>query len=196
MSAGKRILVGTVGYHNLRNHSIGPLLLPKLQRLPWPAGVQVEELNWGPVAVAQRLQAENPPFDRIVLVGARPGNQTEGTITLYRWEGGLPPAHEVQARIGEAISGVISVDNLLIVGEYFGAWPQHVYWIAIAPGRQQSGPQPTPRMAAQVPRILEMTFEAALSDPGASLDGVPLEGQQLGLETLAAELGPALSRDR
>ena len=43
----KRILIGTVGYHNLRNHSIDPVLLPQLQKMDWRDGVDVEEMNWG-----------------------------------------------------------------------------------------------------------------------------------------------------
>ncbi len=43
----KKTFIGTVGYHNLRNHSIGPALLPQLQKMQWPEGVDVDELNWG-----------------------------------------------------------------------------------------------------------------------------------------------------
>ncbi len=45
----KRIFNGTVGYHNLRNHSMGPALLPQLKKMQWPEGVDVDELNWGPM---------------------------------------------------------------------------------------------------------------------------------------------------
>ncbi len=49
----KKIFIGTVGYHNLRNHSIGNALLPQLQKMHWSAGVDVDELNWGPIAIVQ-----------------------------------------------------------------------------------------------------------------------------------------------
>ncbi len=180
MSAPGRILVGTVGYHNLRNHSIGPILLPKLRRLSWPPGVEVEELNWGPVAVAQRLQAERPPFDRIVLIGARPGELEEGTITPYRWEGGVPEPEELQARMGEAVSGVISVDNLLVVGQHRDVWPSEVYLIDVAPGLgQEEGPEPALRIKARIPRILRLARETALSPQNGDIDWVPLRGDEL-----------------
>ncbi len=52
----KKIFIGTVGYHNLRNHSIGPALLPQLQKMNWAEGVELDELNWRPIAIVQKFQ--------------------------------------------------------------------------------------------------------------------------------------------
>jgi hypothetical protein len=51
----KKTFIGTVGYHNLRNHSIGPALLPKLQKMQWNEGVDVDEFNLGPIATVQKF---------------------------------------------------------------------------------------------------------------------------------------------
>ncbi len=62
----KKIFIGTIGYHNLRNHSIGPALLPQLQKMQWPEGVDVDELNWGPIAIVQKFQSLPTPYDRVI----------------------------------------------------------------------------------------------------------------------------------
>lgn len=60
----KKIFIGTVGYHNLHNHSIGTaLLLPQLQKMNWASVVEVDELNWGPIAIIQKFQSLPTPYD-------------------------------------------------------------------------------------------------------------------------------------
>jgi len=63
-----RVLVGGVGYRLLRDLSLGPLLMDRLQLEKWPEGVEIEDLSYGPVGVMHNLDAR-PPYDRIVLVG-------------------------------------------------------------------------------------------------------------------------------
>jgi len=65
----KKTLIGTVGYHILGNHSMPPMLFHHLKEMEWPEGVKVDELNWGPVAVVQMFEAENPPFERVLRSG-------------------------------------------------------------------------------------------------------------------------------
>lgn len=155
------VLVGAVGYHNLTNFSIGPLLLPELQRMEWPDGFRVEELNWGPIAVVQELQAR-PPLDRVVLLGARPSSLPEGRMTCYRWRGGLPEPDEIQARIAEAVTGVISLDNLLVIGQHFKVWPAEVFVVDVAPGAQACGNRLRPAVQAHVPSVLQAVRNLAL----------------------------------
>ena len=84
----RSVFVGTVGYHFLRDYSIGPKLLPQLQAMPWREGVTVDECNWGPVAVVQQFQAMVQPFERVVLLTASDRGKAAGAITLLRWRGG------------------------------------------------------------------------------------------------------------
>ena len=116
----KKVFIGTIGYHNLRNHSIGPALLPQLQKMNWKEGVEVDELNWGPIAIVQKFQSLPTPYDRVILLAAieRPGRKI-GDITVYKWMGNLPAEELIQRCVGDAVTGIISVENLLIIGEYF-----------------------------------------------------------------------------
>ncbi|MEO5673774.1 MAG: hypothetical protein ABIQ74_03940 [Chitinophagales bacterium] len=164
----KKILIGTVGYHNLRNHSIGPVLLPELKKLQWPQGVELDEMNWGPIAIVQKFQSLSAPYDRVVLLAAieRP-NRTTGEFTVYRWMGGLPDEEMIQACIGDAVTGVISVENLLIIGEHFKIWPNEVFVIDVEPGPEQAGEEFTPEVKAIIPEVISYVREISFAnDPG------------------------------
>lgn len=164
----KKILIGTVGYHNLRNHSMGPVLLPELKRLQWPQGVELDEMNWGPIAIVQKFQSLSTPYDRVVLLAAieRP-NRTTGEFTVYRWMGGLPDEVMIQACIGDAVTGVISVENLLIIGEHFKIWPDEVFVIDVEPGPEQAGEEFTPEVKEIIPEVISSIREISFAnDPG------------------------------
>jgi hydrogenase maturation protease len=128
-----RALIGGVGYSYLRDGSVGPTVVTELARESWPDGVLVEDLSYGPIAVMQRLQDVDPPFDRLVLVAAVARGRLPGTVTAYRWDRRLPDDAEVQARVAEAVTGVISLDNLLAVVGFFGALPREVAVVEVEP---------------------------------------------------------------
>jgi len=128
-----RTLIGGVGYSYLRDGSVGPTVAAELARDPWPDGVLVEDLSYGPIAVMQRLQDVDPPFDRLILVAAVTRGRPAGTITAYRWNRRLPDEVEIQARVAEAVTGVISLDNLLAVVGFFDALPREVAIVEIEP---------------------------------------------------------------
>ena len=150
------MLVGTVGYQILRNHSIGPILLPHLSGLDWPAGVSVDELNWGPIAIVQQFEAMEVPYDRVILLTAieRTGRQI-GDINIFKWEGSLPDEKQIQACVGDAATGVISVENLLVIGQYFKIWPKEVFLVDVEPGPETAGEHLTEEVAVLVPQVIQ-----------------------------------------
>lgn len=151
----KKIFIGTVGYHNLRNHSIGPALLPQLQKMKWAEGVDIDELNWGPIAVVQKFQSLPTPYERVILISAleRPGRQI-GDITVFQWQGKLPDEEMIQRCIGDAVTGVISVENLLIIGEYFKIWPKEIVVVDVEPGPEEAGEELTTEVQQAIPDII------------------------------------------
>lgn len=179
----QRVLVGTIGYHNLRDYSIGPKLLPQLRAINWPPGVDVDELNWGPIAIVQHFESLPEPYDRVVILTAKPYGQPAGTITLCRWQGGLPSAEEIQERISEAVTGVISLDNLLVIGEHFDIWPDEVIVVNVEPGPEEAGDTFTRAVEAVVPTVLSTVRRAVLED----LESLPplseIRGNRLGITT-------------
>ena len=159
-----RTLIGGVGYSYLRDGSLGPLVVEELAREPWPDGVAVENLSYGPIAVMQRLQDADPPFDRLVLIAAIRRGRPPGTATVYRWDGQLPDAAEIQARVAEAVTGVISLDNLLVITGFFNALPSDVLVVEVEPEDEGWG------------EGLSAAIEAVRGDAAGTVRALALDG--------------------
>lgn len=152
-----RVLVGGVGYRFLRDESLGPYLADTLAAEA-RGGVEVEDLSYGPVAVSQNL-LERPPYDRLVLVGAVRRGRPPGTIDRYRWDRVLPDGDEIQARVAEAVTGVISLDNLLVVCGALGGLPGDVRVVEVEPaGEEGWGEGFSPDLEARLPEIVEAVW--------------------------------------
>lgn len=151
----KKVFIGTVGYHNLCNHSVGPILLPQLQKTNWGPGVEVDELNWGPIAIVQKFQSLSFFYDQVILLSAieRAGRKT-GEISIFKWLGKLPDEDLIQRCIGDAVTGVISVENLLIIGEYFKIWPPQTFFVDMEPGPERAGENLTEEMVEGIPDLI------------------------------------------
>lgn len=154
------VLVGGVGYRNLRDESLGPYVADTLAERARD-GIEVEDLSYGPVQISHNLQ-DRPPYDRLVLVGAVRRGRPPATIERYRWNRVLPPPEEIQARVAEAVTGVISLDNLLIVCEALGGLPDEVRVIEVEPASDEGwGEGFSPELEAKLPQILELAWTSA-----------------------------------
>ena len=179
----KKTFIGTVGYHNLRNHSIGPALLPKLQKMKWVNGVELDELNWGPIAIVQKFQSLPIPYDRVILIAAieRPERKV-GDITVYKWMGKLPDEELIQRCVGDAVTGVISVENLLIIGEHFKIWTGETFVVDIEPGSEEAGEDFTEEMQQAIPDLILTLQNLTKETPTESINFKPMYGDTLIVE--------------
>lgn len=127
-----RTIIGIVGYYGfIRGYPLGPELMERLRALPLPNGVEIREMNWGPVAIVQEFQACDDKPDCVVLVGALDRGLAAGTVSCRHWIGGTIDAARVQRRMFEAVTGIISLDNLLVIGAHFGVWPPQTYTVEL-----------------------------------------------------------------
>jgi hydrogenase maturation protease len=162
-----RVLIGGVGYRNLRDHSFGVLATDALAAREWPDHVSVEDVSYNPIAFVQRL--EDDPRERrfglAILIGAvtRPGREP-GTLVVYRWDNALPDAERIQGSVSEAVTGVIALDNTLIVGRQFAALPRDVVVIEAEPAWQEFGDELSPAVARVLDRACDVAARLAL-DP-------------------------------
>lgn len=178
MSAGARTptrtLIGGVGYPDLRDFSLGPLVAERLAGEPWPPEVSVENLSYNPVAVVHRLQEADPPFGRLVLVGAVRRGRRPGCLVAYRWDRALPGAEEVQERVAEAVTGVISLDNLVLVTAALGAAPEEVVVVEVEPEVEAAGDELTEAVRRAAERAGDLVRSLAAAASGAT--GLPAAG--------------------
>jgi hydrogenase maturation protease len=154
-----RVLVAAVGYRNLRDLSAGPLLLEQLRAMQWPPNVDVEDLSFGAIHVLHWLQECDHPFGAAVFVAGIRRGRPPGTVTRVEWRSPTISAEAVQERIAEAVTGVISLDTLLIVLGYFEALPQHVTLIEIEPRDEDWGPELSPPVRAALGKTSQLIQE-------------------------------------
>jgi hydrogenase maturation protease len=164
-----KILVAGVGYQFLRDLSVGPALVPMLRELSWPEHVEIEDLSFGPIAVVQRFEDRTEPYQRIVVVSSVERGREPGRVYCYRWSGELPNEAEIQARIGEAVTGVISLDNLLVIAEHFGVLPEDVFVVEVEPEDTGWGDGFTPRVEASLSEMIE-TVRRLATEPSVAGD--------------------------
>ncbi len=151
-----RVLIGGVGYRYLRDGAVGVYITDRLAAAA-TNGVEIEDLGYHPVGFTQNLQ-DRPIYDRIVLVGAVARGREPGTVTAYRWDHALPSQQEIQERVSESVTGVISLDNLLIVTEAFGAFPEDVRVVEIEPADEGWGEGFSPTIEAKLEEIEEAVW--------------------------------------
>jgi hydrogenase maturation protease len=149
-----RILIAGIGYSQLRDNSFGPILIAQLQKLEWSQGIDVEDLSYGPIGVMHGLD-ERPPYEKIVFVAAVNRGRTPGGIYCYSWNHELPQPDEIQARVAEAVTGVISLDNLLVIATYFKKLPADVMVIEVEPADEGWGDGLTIEVEAAIPAIVQ-----------------------------------------
>jgi hydrogenase maturation protease len=175
-----RVIVGGVGYRNLRDHSVGVEVADRLEAQTWPDDVVVEDLSYNPIAVVQRLEDEPPErrFERAVVVGAveRDG-RLPGTVSAYRWDGKLPGDDEIQRAVTEAVTGVIALDNTLVVARHFGALPDEIVVVEVEPAVHEFGDTFSDTVASVFDAVCALVSKLATDDGAvARLPRAPLGG--------------------
>ncbi len=129
-------LIGAIGYRNLRDHSAAFEVLDRLAAGGVGADVVLEDVSYNPIAVVQWLESldEDARFSRVVLVsGITRASRAPGEVTIRQWDHILPSNDLIQQAVSEAVTGIISLDNTLIIAEYFKALPAAVTIVEIEP---------------------------------------------------------------
>lgn len=175
---GLRAVIGGVGYRNLRDHSLGIVMSDELEALANPPALQVEDLCYGPVAVAQWFLDE-ANVNRAVFITAiaREDGRPPGTICAYRWDHVLPDDEDIQRCVVDAVTGVIFLDNTLVVVEWMGALPQETIVIEVEPLEHAFGDEMSPAVAAAYADVRRLALHYATDvDAGRTLQVRPFGG--------------------
>ena len=165
VARGGRTVIGGVGYRNLRDHSLGIVMSDELEPLADPPRLLIEDLCYGPVAVGQWLldEAIHAPIVRAVFVSAvgREDGRPPGTISAYRWDRVLPCDDEIQRAMTDAVTGVILLDNTLVVTAWMGALPAETIVVEVEPLEHAFGDEWSPAVATAYPVAKRLVMQYA-----------------------------------
>jgi hypothetical protein len=173
------VLVGGVSELFQGDLDLGRLAVERLRTEDLGPGVVVEELHYGAVAVAQRLEDLRPPA--LVLISAVRRGRAPGTVERRALDPPELSPGEVQAAVGDAVTGYVHPDLVVEVAAALGALPSRTVAVEVEPEFTGSG--------------------VGLSRPAASglqvaLDLVRAEVRRAPLLSLAEELRTLLESSR
>jgi len=174
-----RVLVGGVSELFQRDLDLGRLAVERLQGEDLGPGVLVEELHYGAVAVAQRLEDLQPGL--LVLVSAVVRDRAPGTVERRRLDPPVLDTATVQLAVGDAVTGYVHPDLVVEIATAFGHLPPRTVAIEVEPEQTGSGEGLSPLAAA------------GLED---ALDLVRAEVRRAPVLALADELRVLISGDR
>ena len=171
-----RAVIGGVGYRNLRDHSLGIVMSDELEALARPPALLVEDLCYGPVAVGQWFldEAREAPITRAVFITAitREDGRAPGTICAYRWDHSLPDDAEIQRCVVDAVTGVILLDNTLIVTEWMHALPRETIVVEVQPLEHAFGDEMSPAVADAYAEVRRLALQFATDE--AAMHSLPV----------------------
>lgn len=125
------VLVGGVSELFQGDLDLGRLAVEQLLADDLGPGVRVEDLHYGAVAVAQRLEDVRP--DTLVLVGAVQRGRAPGTVERRRIDPPELSAAQLQAAVGDAVVGYVHVDLVVEVAAGLYALPPRTVAVEVEP---------------------------------------------------------------
>lgn len=183
--ATPRVLIGVVGTTPVLDcYPLGPVLMAKLHAQSWPGvSATIENMSWGPVAIVQSIQASDVRHDRAVLIGAVQRGRTPGAVMVGHWQGGTLEADLMQERMFEAVTGIVSLDNLLVIGEHFSIWPPELVTVEVELPKTCFGDMV---IAASGPDAMDDSIEARFGfRPADVIDALVARVRRAALEGVA-----------
>ena len=130
-AAAVTVLAGGVGQLYQGDLDFGRRAVERLAAEPLSSGVVVEDLHYGAVAVVQRLEDLRPRS--LILIGAAERGRQPGTLERRVVEGVDRSPEELQASVGDAVTGYVTIDLVVEVAFALDALPAHTVVVEIEP---------------------------------------------------------------
>ncbi len=173
------VLVGGVSELFQSDLDLGRLAVERLQDEGVDERFLVEELHYGAVAVAQRLEDVRP--DTLVLISAVRRGRPPGTVERRRIDPPQLTPAQLQAAVGDAVTGYVHLDLIVNVATGLGALPPRTVAVEVEPEQTTSG---------------EGLSSSALAGLELALGLVRAELGRAALLCLADDLRPLVEGDR
>lgn len=127
------ILIGGVSELYQGDLDLGRVAAERLAEEELGPDVTVEDLHYGAVAVSQLLEDLNP--DALILVGATARGRCPGAVERRRITDMPITDERVQAAVGDAVTGYVSMDLVVEVAAALGRLPGRTVAIEVEPAR-------------------------------------------------------------
>ncbi|HWC11564.1 MAG TPA: hypothetical protein VG455_10105 [Acidimicrobiales bacterium] len=163
------ILVGGVGQLWQGDLDLGRRAAERLALELAGPDVYVEDLYYGAVAVAQRLDELRP--EALVVVGATSRGRPPGIVEV-RTVAVLSLAEDaVQLAVADAVTGYVAVDLLLEVAGGLGALPPVTVVVDVEPATVEPGDDLSPEATAALEQAMDMVRAEVAALRPAGPDG-------------------------
>lgn len=173
------VLVGGVSELFQGDLDLGRLAVEQLLADQLGSGVLVEDLHYGAVAVAQRLEEVRP--HTLVLVGAVRRGRSPGTVERRRIDPPELSTTQLQAAVGDAVVGYVHVDLVVEVAAGLHVLPPRTVAVEVEPADVGPGEGLSASAAAGLTTALALVRDEVRRAP---------------LLRLAQELRPLVTGDR
>lgn len=148
------VLVGGVGELFQSDLDVGRRAVELLAGEQLGPAVYVEELHYGAVAVAQRLQELQPEW--LLLIGAVEWGGAPGAVRRRVLCDLAPADDDVQAAVRDAAVGYVDIPLLLDVCAGFGALPSRTVLLEVQPARTGPGTELSAEVHATLPGLTRL----------------------------------------
>ncbi|MBA3523416.1 MAG: hypothetical protein H0T85_02440 [Geodermatophilaceae bacterium] len=125
------VLIGGVSELFQHDLDLGRLAIEQLQSESLGRGVAVEELHYGAVAVAQRLEDLRP--ETLILISAVRRGRPPGTVQRRLLAPPWLSTDEVQAAVGDAVTGYVHPDLVVEIAAALGVLPSRTVTVEVEP---------------------------------------------------------------
>lgn len=171
------LLVGGVGQLYQGDHDLGRLAIEALAREVARPDVSIEDLYYGAVAVAQRLQELRPAA--LILIGTEERGRAPGTVERRLISTVALDPESVQRAVGDAVVGYVTLDLTVEVVAGLDALPDRTIVFEVEPGRTTPSEELTPECERALAEVVDLVRR--------EIDRSPLFGLARDLEHLLKE---------
>ena len=158
------VLIASFGHAWLRDQAFGIKVLDALRTRDLPSDVELADWSFGTITAFQKL-AERRYRRAIFLSGTSREGRPPGTLSRRAARIELPAAEEIHGRICDCVMGAVSVDNLLIIGSYYGALPRDVVLVEAEPVDDGWGDALSPALAVCLDKAVELVLDEIARPP-------------------------------
>jgi len=148
------VLVSGVGELFQGDLDLGRVVVERLREEDLGDHVLVEDLHYGAVAVAQRIQELKPAH--LVLIGGIVRGRPPASVTRRRVDGSAFDPAEMQLAVGDAVTGYVSIDLVVEVAAGLGVLPERTVTIEVEPVSVALCDQLSPEVVDVLDQVLDL----------------------------------------